>query len=322
MKKIKNLLALAIAMLAVVSSAQTPEAPETTDQGSAVESVVGSFTNRPSLHAPAVRTQPIVAEVTVYAGPLKGSASYTTFLSDVVNGGNQYPKVSILKPEDVSAPVSGVSGLTEGKTLWFSVKLTSKEPFVPGRFLATILSDPLTIFNKTESYYDSDTSKFIYSASSKGVVWGQNGVNTYIDQGPWAAQAVNEFIFVGTASKTMDFSSLAQYESNREWMLRHSNFSITGIWTMYSAENTVLATASKTVETKPKVPVPVALKITRISSGKSELSIPSFNGNATVYASRDPGMKINRFVVGTIQGGNTLSILTGEDRLFYQALAE
>ena len=319
MKNIKNLLALAIAMLTVASSAQTPEAPQTTDQGSAVEAVLWNFPNRPSLHAPSVRSKPIVAEVTVYAGPLKGSANYTTFLSDVVNGGGQYPKVTILKPEDVSAPVGSGSGLPEGRTLWFLVKVTSEESFVPGRFLVNILSDTSNIFNKTESYYDSDTLKFIYSTSSKGVIWGQNGVKTYVDQGPWSAQAVNEFIFVGTASKTMNFSSLVQYEANRKWMLDFSNFTMTGIWTMYDANGVVLTTASKTVETRPKIVVPVALKITRISSGKSALSIANFNGSANVFASRDPSMKVNRFFVGVIEGGNPLSILTPDDRLFYQA---
>lgn len=265
------------------------------------------------------RTKPITAEVSAFAGPLRDSASYPTFLSDIVNGGNNYPKVLVLKPEDVSAPVGGLSGLPEGKTLWFSIRLSSDEPFVPGRFLANILSDPSNIFNKTESYYDSDTSKFIYSASSKGVVWGQNGVKTYVDQGHWSAQAVNEFIFVGTASKTMNFSSLVQYEANKKWMLDFSNFTMTGVWTMYDANGIVLATASKTLETKPKVVIPVALKITRISSGKSALSIANFNGSANVYGSRDPSMKVNRFLVGVIEGGNPLSILTPDDKLFYQA---
>lgn len=244
----------------------------------ALSSVVGQTTT--------VRTKPIYAKVLAFPGPIKSSPSYDQFLVDTVKSlqlGDQYTGVNTFTAADVSASTA-VQG--EGRTIWFAVTFFSEEPFYPGRLTADIRSEPSNIFNKAESYYDSATQKFIYSPSSKGTLKNSNGVVTYVDSGFWSDQLVNEFIFVGTASKTMNYSSQTQFDSNKAWLESYSNFFLRATWSMYDEAGGVLATATKSLETRPSVAVSQPkLSINNIGGGKVRITASDLSGPATLLSS-------------------------------------
>jgi hypothetical protein len=235
-----------------------------------------------------VRTKPIYAKVLAFVGPIKSSSSYDQFLLDTVNrlnSGDLYTGIDTFTAADISAPK--VAGLGEGRTIWFAVVFFSEEPFYPGRLRADIVSEPSNIFNKSESYYDSSTSKFIYSSSSKGTLKNENGVVTYVNSGFWSDQQVNEFVFVGTASKTMDYSSQAQFDSNKAWLESFANFYLRATWSMYDEAGGVLATATKSLETRPSVVVqPPIMTIARsVNPGRVIVSASGLVGPATLLSS-------------------------------------
>jgi hypothetical protein len=288
MKNIGNWIGSVIAFLLVALSSVVGQTPTVTDQGGTVEVVTGNFPNRPSLHAPTVRTKPIYAKVLAFVGPIKSSPSYDQFLIDTVNrlnSGDLYTGIDTFTAGDVSAPK--VAGLSEGRTIWFAVTFFSEEPFYPGRLRADIVSEPSNIFNKSESYYDSSTSKFIYASSSKGTLRNSNGVITYVNSGFWSDQQVNEFVFVGTASKTMDYSSQAQFDSNKAWLESFANFYLRATWSMYDEAGGVLATATKSLETRPSVVVqPPIMTIARsVNPGRVIVSASGLVGPATLLSS-------------------------------------
>ena len=245
-------------------------------------SVVGQTTT--------VRTKPIFAKVLAFVGPIKSSPSYDQFLVDTVKSlqlGDQYTGVNTFTAADVSASTV-VQG--EGRTVWFAVTFFSEEPFYPGRLTANIRSEPSNIFNKSESYYDSSTQKFIYSPSSKGTLKNSNGVVTYVDSGFWSDQPVSEFIFVGTASKTMDYSSQEQFKLNEGWLGGFQNFFLRATWSMYDEAGGVLATATRSLETRPSVvvPAPVITIAKSTTAGRVIVSASGLVGPATLLSSGNP----------------------------------
>jgi hypothetical protein len=287
MKNIGSWIWSVIAYLTVALGVVGQQTPTVTDQQGTIEVITGNFPNRPSLHAPTVRTKPIFAKVLAFVGPVKSSPSYDQFLIDTVsrlNSGDLYTGIDTFNAGDVSAPK--VAGLGEGRTIWFAVVFFSEEPFYLGRLTANIKSEPSNIFDKSESYYDSSTSKFIYASSSKGTLRNSNGVITYVNSGFWSDQLVNEAVFVGTASKTMDYSSQAQFDSNKAWLESFSNFYLRATWSMYDEAGGVLATATKSLETRPSVVVaPPVLSVSRGQSGKVVVSATGLVGPATLLSS-------------------------------------
>lgn len=283
---IRNWIGSVIAFLMVMLGSVVGQTPTVTDQAGTVEVVAGNFLKRPALHAPQVRTKPIYAKVLAFVGPIKSSPSYDQFLVDTVKSlqlGDQYTGVDTFTAADVSASTV-VQG--EGRTVWFAVTFFSEEPFYPGRLTADIRSEPSNIFNKSESYYDSATQKFIYAASSKGTLKNSNGVVTYVDSGFWSDQPVNEFIFVGTASKTMNYSSQEQLISNTGWMNGYPNFFLSATWSMHDEAGGVLATATKSLETRPSVVGrQPKLSINNIGGGKVRITASDLSGPATLMSS-------------------------------------
>ena len=265
------------------------QTPTVTDQQGTIEVVTGNFPNRPSLHAPQVRTKPIYAKVLAFVGPIKSSPSYDQFLVDSVNNlssGDLYKGIDTFTAADVSASTV-VSG--EGRTVWFAVVFFSDEPFYLGRLRVDVTSEPSNIFNKTELYYDTET-KFIYRASSKGVLKNSNGVVTEVGSGFWSDQLVNQAVFVGTASKTMNYSSQAQFDSNKAWLESFSNFFLRATWSMYDEAGGVLATATKSLETRPSVVVqpPVITIAKSATAGRVIVSASGLVGPATLLSSGNP----------------------------------
>lgn len=288
---IRNWIGSVIVFLTVALSSVVGQTPTVTDQQGTIEVITGNFPNRPSLHAPQVRTEPIYATVLALVGPIPSSAAYPGFLGDTVNklsAGSLYTGIDTFTIADISAPK--VEGLGEGRTIWFALKLFSKQPFYPGRLKVDVSSEPSNLFNKNELYYDSDTNKFVYASSSKGTLNNQNGVITSLSSGFWSEQLANEFVFVGTASKTVDYSSQAQFDSNKAWLESFSNFFLRCTWSMYDEAGGVLATATKSLETRPSVVVqPPIMTITRSgTAGRVIVSASGLVGPATLLSSGNP----------------------------------
>lgn len=292
MKNIGSWIWSVIAFLSVtLGSVVGQQAPTVTDQQSTVEVITGNFPNRPSLHAPAVRSKPIFAKVLAFVGPIKSSPLYDQFLVDTVNrlnSGDLYTGIDTFTAADISTPK--VEGAGEARTIWFAVIFFSDEPFYMGRLKVNILSEPSNIFNKSESYFDTDALKFVYKTSSKGVLKNSNGVVTEVNSGFWADQLVNQGAFVGTASKTMVYSDQPELESNIRWMNGFSNFFLRATWSMYDEAGGVLATATKSLETRPSVVVtaPILTVSRSATAGRVIVSASGLVGPATLLSSGNP----------------------------------
>lgn len=148
---------------------------------------------------------------------------------------------------------SGAFVQESGSVIWFTVRVWSSTKFNP-RNLRCVQngSDANNLFDKTETFLSGNPG---YGLDSSAVVWNSDGSKTIVTGGVWGDVLVNEFYFVGSASKTIVANSQGQIDSAFAVIRSWSNFSLACTWE-YVQDGAVLASATKKLQLGGSVAMP------------------------------------------------------------------
>ncbi len=235
--------------------------------------------------ASAAERATVFMKVSAFRGPITNSVNYIPWVEQT--------KVSVLSDDwgiDTLMPEYLNANLTnknETQTVWFSVHIWSAEPFDPSKlFFNAKSSDRDNIFGKSDRY---DLLDYTYGHSSEGVIWassaGRGVSDVHITSGLWKGQLVNEFAFVGSATKTMNANTESQAASNVAWMNSIPNFNIIGTWTLTEGGVTVAEGAKKLSNNGNRVPWKIS--INRQGSSQLILGVSGEAGNTAIIESTD-----------------------------------
>lgn len=292
------------------------QVPVVSDEGNAAVTSDGSSASRTLSPAEAVQAfsngnrhaRPLAEgdaiTVKVYAsvGPLIGSQDFQPFAADFLtsayNGNLSSGEVSMVNYRNITK--LDPYYLMGGKTIWFAVVIESGTPFYPTNLTSQIVSSPNNLFGKIEVY---NNTNLVYAGTSRGEIMDQNGTKTLVSGGRWSEMAVTKFVFLGTASKTMDAPSQAQMDSNANWMNSFSNFTLEATWGIKVGG--VTYSKSLTLETHPFVLDPPTLMITR-DNGGIKVSSPDLPSSISADVLASPTWD----KVGTITGTSPIILPT------------
>ena len=315
MKKFLTWVALLATLLGFSLSAQ-PVVID--DAGSAVvsdPSIIAPKNIKPQ-GLPVKRTSPIVTKVTAHYGPRVQDAGYLSFAKEVVstiltNGTSKTQLGNKLLPRYLTGnPVTN--------TIWFSVEFWSYEPFTVDDIRCEIGSTPNNLFGKTNIL---DNIQNIYSDTSVGEFWNNDGSKKVISSGAWNSQPVNRFIFLGVPSKTLLENSEAQVAADTAWLLAFGNFTLSSLWTFWEGGEKV-SKATKILETHPAPVISGGLKISTVANRTNTYNVrfPEFSGTGHLQGSETPNGVWITF--GEYSSGSSVDITLSRPWQFFRLLVE
>ncbi len=302
------------------------QAPVVTENGNAAVTADGSAASRTLSPTEAAevfssrRHARLLAEgdgitVKVYAsvGPRKDAPEYAEFAGSFLLAAfnDVYPTGEPSKVKFLSLGRKFEPGnLMGGWTIWFATVIErAGKPFMPTNLTSQISSSASDIFGKIELYNNPEN---VYGMTSRGQVTDQNGIKTLITGGRWSESLVTKFAFLGTANKTMNDPTQSIYDNNVRWMMGFPNFILDCKWAI--KENGVIAgIGGITLETRPFIPEPPTLVITRDGNG-IKVSSPDLPTSISADVLQSP----NWSVVGTITGTQALAIPAGQSMQLFR----
>jgi hypothetical protein len=264
--------------------------------------------------------------VFIYAitGPLKSNPAYQTWSTNIVQElyhnqvglsedvGHTLLTSQVTQPADLSS-----------NTLWFAVRITSKDPRV--MFSLSMLklsersSDP---GNSLRNVYDLSTiANLIYSPHAVGVIWSTNGPrtsDTIVDYGN-GSTLVNEIDFIGMQSTYYPYSTPADYLSISNYLHGFTNnFYLNGSCAVVS-NGVTLAFGQKTLQIGGSLSIPI---LTMFGNPGLVWTGSIMETNQTIILYHTHLLRpISWSLVGTFNGSD-VHYLTNDNIGFFRAVLE
>ena len=323
-KSVWAIIMVAIGMVFLTAHGQSPVVSDegnaaVTSDGSAPSRVltpveaVQAFSNGNRHARPLAEGDAITVKVYASVGPRKDAPEYAEFAGSFLLAAfnDVYPTGEPSKVKFLSLGRKFEPGnLMGGWTIWFATVMErAGKPFMPTNLTSQISSSSSDIFGKIELYSNPEN---VYGLTSRGQVTDQNGIKTLVTGGRWSENMVTKFAFLGTANKTMNDPDKATYDNNVKWMMGFSNFILDCKWAIREG-GLIVGIGGLTLETRPFVPDPPTLVITR-DAGGIKVSSPDLPTGISADVLRSPDWS----VVGTITGTQTLAIPVGQQIEFFR----
>lgn len=156
-----------------------------------------------------------------------------------------------------TADIAQQSPQFTNRTLWFMVRVTTKNPatkFYANKLRFEASSSDTNHYLASAVSLDSDPN-FTFTSPFQGVVWNgapRNSDTRYTTpaSGNLSQVPVNETIFIGGQVPYFVYANASQLANIDSYIMNHTNFVVTGKWSLVGSEGSEVAHASKSLATK------------------------------------------------------------------------